>query len=82
MSLFTIAVKIKKIIRDFLWSGNEPSTSFHWVNWGDICHPKHEGGLGIRCLCEMNEALKAKWLWRFAKEEDAVGKGDFGEIWG
>ena len=48
---------------------------FHWTNWDDVCHPKHEGGLGIRHLQEMNElneALKAKWLWRFAKAEEAL----------
>jgi len=33
---------------------------------------KHQGGLGIRPLCEMNDALKSKWLWRIAKEEDAL----------
>jgi len=30
------------------------------------------GGLGVRPLREMNEALKTKWLWRLAKESDAM----------
>ena len=62
MSLFTIPVSIahslEKIMRDFLWS-NSPK-GLHWVNWGDVCRPKHQGGLGIRPLRDMNEALKSK----------------------
>jgi len=33
---------------------------------------KQEGGLGIRPLREMNDALKTKWIWRFAIEEDML----------
>jgi len=78
MSLFTIPVSIsqqlEKIMRDFLWSNNEADMGFHWVKWEDICHPKREGGLGIRPLRDMNKALKAKWLWRFAKEDNTLWK--------
>jgi len=46
----------------------------------EVFHAKLEGGLGIRPLWDMNEALKARWLWslwRPVKEEDAfVEKGD------
>jgi len=59
-------------MRDFLWQNNGPTKDLHWVNWGEVCRPKHHGGLGIRPLRQMNEALKIKWLWRFAKEEDAL----------
>jgi len=59
-------------MRDFLWPNNGSTKGLHWVNWGDVCRPKQQGGLGIRPLCEMNEALKSKWLWRFAKDEDAL----------
>ena len=76
MSLLTIPVSIahslEKIMRDFLWSNSGLPKGLHWVNWGDVCRPKHQGGLGIRPLRDMNEALKSKWLWRFAKEEEAL----------
>jgi len=76
MPLFTIpaiiAAKVEKIMSDFRWSSNKPS--FHLVNWDDVFRSKHEGAIGIRCLREMNEALKAKWLWRFANEKDATWK--------
>ena len=75
MSLFTILVSIarrlEKIMRDFLWLNNGLMKRLHWVNWGEVCCPNHQGGVGIKPLCHMNEALKIKWIWRFAKEDDA-----------
>ena len=56
-------------MRDFLWPNNGSTKGLHWVKWGDVCLPKQQGGLGIRPLCEMNDALKSKWLWRFAKDD-------------
>ncbi|GAU11870.1 hypothetical protein TSUD_194930 [Trifolium subterraneum] len=35
-----------------------------WVSWSNICKPKKEGGLGIRDLRLVNNALLAKWRWR------------------
>jgi len=78
MSLFTIpgsiSCQLEKIMRDFLWSNNDAEMGFHWVKWEDICHPKREGGLGIRSLQDMNKALQAMWLWRFAKEDNTLWK--------
>ena len=78
MSLFTIPASIscqlEKIMRDFLWSNNEAEKGFHWVKWDDVCLPKREGGLGIRPLRGMNKALKVKWLWRFAREDNTLWK--------
>jgi len=78
MSLFTIPVsvasRLEKIMRDFLWNSNENGNGLYWVNRNEVCRPKQYGGLGIRPLCVMNEALKTKWLWRFAKEDSAMWK--------
>ena len=59
-------------MRDFLSSSNETITGFHWVNWGEVCYSKQEEGLGIRPLRHMSKALKTKWLWPFAKGEEAL----------
>ena len=71
MSLFiilaNISCQLEKITRDFLWFDKEVKMGFRWVKWDDVCHPKREGGLGIRSLHDMNKALKAKWLWRFCE---------------
>ena len=44
-------------MRDFLWSNNEIDGGFHWVNWREVGCTKQEGGLDIRGLRHMNEAL-------------------------
>ena len=63
MSLFTIlastAHQLEKIMRDFLWDSNNSGSGFPW---DEVCRPKQEGGLSIRPLRVMNEALKTKWL--------------------
>lgn len=42
------------------------------VNWDKIKQDKEIGGLGIRVLKEMNEALSLKWWWRFGTEKEAL----------
>jgi len=77
-SLFTIAASIasplEKIMRDSLWNSTDTGNGLYWVKCNGVCRPKQERGLGIRPLCVMNDALKAQWLWRFAKEDDAMWK--------
>ena len=78
MSLFTIlasiASRLEKIMRNFLWNSNENGNGLHWVNWNGVCRPKQQVGLGIRPLRVMNESLKTNWLGRFAKEDSAMWK--------
>jgi len=66
MSLFTIptniASQLEKTMRDFSQHTNENGSGLHWVKWGEVCRTKQEGGLGIRPLRVMNEALKTKCL--------------------
>jgi len=78
LSLFTIPVSVarllEKIMRYFLWSKHESNIGFHWVCWDEICCPKEDGGLRIRPIHAMNEALKTKWLWRFVTEDGVLWK--------
>jgi len=41
-----------------------------------------KGGLAIRCPHQMNEALKAEWLWRFANEDDTMWRKVIEMIYG
>ena len=68
----SIAHRLEKIMRDFLWNTRENDNAVYQVNWDEICRPRQKGGLGIRPLRVMNDALKTKWLWRCTKEEDAM----------
>jgi hypothetical protein len=70
--LVSVALRIDKIQRDFLWGGMGEGKKFHLVNWSQICQPLKSGGLGFRNLILFNRALLGKWLWRYGKEEDAL----------
>ncbi|KAJ9708505.1 hypothetical protein PVL29_000510 [Vitis rotundifolia] len=75
MSLFripnSVARRLEKLQRDFLWGGGNLERRAHLVNWEMVCRDKEKGGLGIRKLNLLNRALLGKWVWRFAcaKEE-------------
>ena len=74
LSLFTIPIsvahRIEKLQRDFLWGGMGNDSTHHLVGWDKVCTPKAKGGLGIRSLVLLNKALLGKWLWRFGLEEN------------
>ncbi|XP_059451144.1 uncharacterized protein LOC132181938 [Corylus avellana] len=66
LSLFpipaSVANRIEKIQRNFLWGGLNDEPKFHLVSWHEVCSPIFEGGLGIRSLRLFNQARLGKWL--------------------
>jgi hypothetical protein len=58
----SVANRLEKVQRDFLWGGLNEEHKFHLVKWAHICSPRQEGGLGIRNLRTFNLALLGKWL--------------------
>ncbi len=58
--------EIDKIRRGFFWKGRLLKNGFHCLaKWEHVCRPKLQGGLGIRNIRAMNEALLMKHLWKF-----------------
>ncbi|KAL0292598.1 UNVERIFIED_CONTAM: hypothetical protein Sradi_6983200 [Sesamum radiatum] len=62
-SVFILPKAVLKVIeermRSFLWKGASGS-GVAKVAWEQICRPKKEGGLGIKRVVHMNQALYAK----------------------
>lgn len=67
LSLFTIpasvAKKLESIQLKFLSEDSVDARKFHLVAWNELKKQLQKGGLGIRSLIEMNQALQDKWLW-------------------
>jgi len=61
LSLFpipsSVASRIEKLHRDFLWGGIGEEFKYHLINWSKVCFPVSDGGLGIRNLRTFNKAL-------------------------
>ena len=66
MSLFrmpkSVARRLEKVQRDFLWGGGSVERKAHLIKWEVICADKSKGGLGLRKLVLLNKALLGKWI--------------------
>ncbi|KAJ0433988.1 putative RNA-directed DNA polymerase [Helianthus annuus] len=75
-SIFKVPIKVveklESLMKNFLWGGSGEVRKMHWVAWDCVCRPKKLGGLGFCKLKLVNEALLAKWVWRFRVEEDNI----------
>lgn len=76
MSLFKmpegVIKSIESIQAKFLWGGSDLKKKLHMVAWTKITQKKESGGLGIKKIKAMNEALLIKWWWRFGVEKNAL----------
>ena len=81
-----VAAKMKRIQRNFLWSGWEDSHSVHLVKWNIIYDLIQNGGLRVKNLRRFNQALLGKWLWRYGTDREAlwrqVVEAKYGGMWG
>ncbi|RVW89552.1 LINE-1 retrotransposable element ORF2 protein [Vitis vinifera] len=68
----SVAAKIERMQREFLWSGVGEGKRDHLVNWDVVCKPKSRGGLGFGKISMRNVALLGKWLWRYPREGSAL----------
>ncbi|GKV51281.1 hypothetical protein SLEP1_g57948 [Rubroshorea leprosula] len=48
--------EVERLCAAFLWQSSTESTRGAKVNWLSLCHPKQEGGLGLRSLMHWNVA--------------------------
>lgn len=71
-SVFVFPKKILKgvneVLRRFIWSGTKLKKYDAKVDWDDVCCPKKEWGLGIKCIVVWDKACMLRhygiWLAR------------------
>ena len=66
--------RIISIQRKFLWAWGRDNRSISWVRWENVCKPLEEGGLGIKDVRNINNALLTKWKWRLMNDEKGKWK--------
>ena len=78
LSLFrmpkSVARRLEKLQRDFLWGGGSLERKVHLINWEVACAQKEKGGLGLRKIILLKKVLLGKWVWRLAIEKDNLWK--------
>ncbi|RVW19678.1 Structural maintenance of chromosomes protein 3, partial [Vitis vinifera] len=80
--LVSIASKIEKMQRDFLWSGAGERKRDHLIRWEVVSRPREMGGLGFGKTSMRNSALLGKWLWRFPRERSGLWHKVIASIYG
>ncbi|KAK0606978.1 hypothetical protein LWI29_007229 [Acer saccharum] len=67
-----ISTSLDKINRDFLWGNSVDRKKVHLVKWDTVYLPKNLGGLGIKKMKVMNQALLAKVGWRLMQNNTSL----------
>ncbi|CAL8158092.1 unnamed protein product [Prunus armeniaca] len=60
----SVCDRLDQLNRNFLWGHTADKATIHLVNWETFCKPKVVGGLRIKKMAWMNQALLAKSGWR------------------
>lgn len=66
-----VVKKLTSLVRNFFWGGTVEDRKMAYVAWREITLPKGMGGLGLRGLGEMNQALVLKNVWKIVSGSTA-----------
>ncbi|KAL8166813.1 hypothetical protein V2J09_008312 [Rumex salicifolius] len=64
--------EIDKNTRAFIWGSTRERRKMHLVGWNQVCKSKAAGGLGIKKMTTLNQALLGKLSWRFLTQCDSL----------
>ncbi|KAL0295349.1 UNVERIFIED_CONTAM: hypothetical protein Sradi_6840200 [Sesamum radiatum] len=65
----SIIQNVERKMREFVWKGSSVSGCAK-VSWAQVCKPKEQGGLGIRSVLHMNQAMMMKHVWRILQRDN------------
>ncbi|KAJ4757132.1 RNA-directed DNA polymerase (reverse transcriptase)-related family protein [Rhynchospora pubera] len=65
----TVIHTVNSLIRSFFWE-NGGSQKMHLISWNRITSHKLQGGLGLRDVRVINEAMMLKLLWKLGCKEN------------
>ncbi|KAG4954205.1 hypothetical protein JHK87_039799 [Glycine soja] len=68
----TVINRLTAIQRQFLWGGNFEGKKIAWVAWRQVCVSREMGGLGIKDIKVLNNALLIKWKWLMFHQSDQL----------
>ena len=64
--------RLTAIQRQFLWGGNREGKKIAWISWRQVCVSREMGGLGIKDIKILNNALLIKWKWLMFHQSDQL----------
>lgn len=68
----TICNKLDSITKYFWWGHDPGERKLHWVNWDTICQLKREGGLGLKKISHLNQAMLSKQFWKISQHPNSL----------
>lgn len=58
-----ICEALDRVRRNFIWGRRDKKRTSALITWDKVCEPKNRGGLGLKKMMEMNDALVLKIVW-------------------
>ncbi|XP_074374335.1 uncharacterized protein LOC141714732 [Apium graveolens] len=77
MNVFLLPLELtremEKAMSRFYWnSSQESSSKITWMSWDRLTRHKHAGGLGFKCLRDVNLSMLGKQCWRLITNPDSL----------
>ncbi|XP_055818647.1 uncharacterized protein LOC129887548 [Solanum dulcamara] len=69
----TTLKQIKSLIANFFWGWDKEKRKYHWASWETLSYPTEEGGIGMKNLKDVCQALQYKQWWTFRYKKTLWG---------